>query len=693
MCRKKRIEDKLVKLHDDIAEGFIAQGGRSDDQIDYWDLYNCNLGAGQYYNGTSKMFVPIIHDAVNARATRFVNQIFPRGGRYVEVVSSDGEEPHGVTALLENYVRKAKLRTEVAPAMCVNGDIEGQYNLYVEWSTQARHVTWKEKKPIKIGGTEVPAELDDGVEEMVDDVILDDHPVVEVLSDADVLILPTTSNSVEDALNRGGSVTILRRWTKAQLQQMIDDEDVDEERGEALLTEMSKPESKQGEKFIAKKHADAAGIKAKGKLCQGYETWTKLKIGSERRLYRVLYGSDKLVLSAKLNPNWSDRCPLVSKAVKQVSGVVKGISQVAPCAQMQYFANDITNAGSDSAILAMFPIVMTDPLKNPRTNTMMVDLGAIWETSPNDTKIITFPELFKNSFEIVGACKNQIFQTLSVTPAMMPQGTGGKGKRNQAEIATEQQVDILTTADAVTVQEEGVWTPVLQRFAELDAQYRRDDITVKAYGHMGMRAAMETVPPLQLGNRYSFVWYGVEQARNAAQLQQQIALMNVVKGVPPQLLPGRRLNMVPVIEHAISTTFGPRIAPLVFEDLTKQHSMDPEEENNILDSGHWWPTSVADDDAKHMQVHMADVQERGDAMGNKRQHIAQHRMQQMMKAQQQAQQQGGLPGGPGGAGPGVAGTPKPGAQSGTQRGIKGPPGAIHQDRLPAAGAVGMPRKM
>ena len=56
---------------------------------------------------------------------------------------------------------------------------------------------------------------------------------------------------------------------------------------------------------------------------------------------------------------------------------------------------------------------------------------------------------------------------------MLPQSTGAKaGKRNQAEIALEQQVDILTTADAVTVLEESVFTEIIERFAELDAQFR-----------------------------------------------------------------------------------------------------------------------------------------------------------------------------------------------------------------------------
>ena len=700
-AKGEKLKTKLLELYQDIEKGFIDQAQRADDQIEYWEGYECKLGGGQSYSGNSQVYVPIIHNAVNARATRFVNQLFPKGGRYVEVVTHDGEEPHAITALLEHYVRKAKLRTEVAFPVCVNGDIEGQYNVYVSWSSVSRHVTWKEKTPLEVETVEL--EDDEEIEEMVKEIIEDAHPVVEVLPDSDVLILPVTCNSVSEALERGGSVTIIRRWTKAQIRQMIDDGEIDEDDGEALIEEMGSVEQQveQNRYNPAKQHADAAGIKAKGRVCLGYETWTKLKVDDgqregydEKRLCVVKYGSDKIVLSTTLNPYWSDRCPLISAPVKKVAGVAKGVSPVEPCMKMQYAANDAINEGMDSATYSLLPIIMTDPLKNPKTNTMILDLAAVWETSPNDTKFATFPQLYKEAFEIVGACQQQIFQTLSVNTAMIPQSKA-TGKQNQAQVAQEQQVDILTTSDAVTVLEEEVFTEILTRFAELDAQFRDDEITVKAYGYMGMRAEMEKIPPLQLGRRYSFIWFGVEQARNAAQIQQQIALLNVIKAIPPQMLQGRKLNMVPAVEHAISSAFGPRLAPLIFENIAKQFTYDPELENQILSEGNLWPVSPMDDDAKHMEVHQQAVQEGRDGSGTIKQHIAFHRMAQIVKAQAaMAQQQGGggLPGSPGGAGPGVAGTPRPGAQPAPPRQIKGPPGMIGAEQMPRAGAVVPPRR-
>lgn len=687
------LKEKLLKLYATVETGYVNQAQRSDDQMDYWDAYDCILGGYQAYSGNAQIFVPLIYNAVNARATRFVNQLFPKGGRYVEVVSSDGEEPHAMVALLEHYVRKAKLRTEVAPALCVNGDIEGQYNVYVGWSTKSRHVAWRETKPVEDETGGAIEGVGDEVEEIVEDVIPDDHPIVEVIPDSDVSILPATANSVEEALELGGSVTIIRRWTEAQLEQMKEDGDIVETEAEALLETMGQWNEKQGQTNPAKKHADAAGIIAKGKILQGYETWAKLDIDGEKRLCMIKFGGEKVILSAKLNPYWNDRCPLISVPVRKVAGVAKGKSPAEPCMKLQYAANDALNEGMDSATYALLPIIMTDPLKNPKTNTMILDLAAVWEVDPNSTKFAEFPQLYKAAFEIIPNLRAAVEQTLSVSPAMLPQSTGGRSKRNQAEIALEQQVEILSTADAVTVQEEGVWTPVLTRFAEYDAQFREDDITVRAFGHMGMRASMERVKPLQLGTRYNFLWYGVEQARNAAARQQQIALMNVLRGIPPQLLPGRKLNLVPAIDAIVSDVFSSRIAPYIFEDLSKQFSYDPAQENKLLVEGQNWPVSPMDDDAKHMQVHQQAVEETGDSTGAIRQHINWHRAAQVMKAMAAQMQQQGNPGTPGGAGPGIAGQPRMGAQPANPRQNKGPAGMISQDRMSAAGAPVPPRKM
>jgi hypothetical protein len=678
-----------------VAAGFEAQWDRGNDQCDYWDIFDCQLSGRQTYAGNSTIFLPIVHEAVNARVTRFVNQIFPRSGRNVDCISSD-EKPYDVLSLLEHYIRKAKLRTQVIPALMRNGDVEGQYNIYVGWDKTTRHVVYRSKPQIEVEGENID---DEEAEDVKDDDIVEEEievalPTVEVLADVDVLVLPHTANSVSEALARGGSATIIRRWSKARLEEAIDADEVDKEEGEALLEEMGKAfKAPSDGAEVNKKHVDAAGISGSGSGVELtiYETWSNLKVDGERRLCRVYYaGMDaERILSLRRCPYWNDRCPLLSAPLQKVSNVFKGQSMIKPCADLQYAANDTMNESMDSAAYALMPIVMTDPAKNPRVGSMVLNLAAIWETNPNDTKFAQFPQLWKDGFTIVSQIKTEIFQVLSVSPAGIAQSTGGKSKRNQAEIANEQQVDLLSTADVCTNLEDEILTPLLRWFVELDYQYRDTPLTVRQFGQMGLRAKMQEIPPIQVDKRYEFRWFGVESARNAQMLQQQIASMNVVRGIPPQQYQGYELNMVPVLSQLIENTFGPRLAPEIFKDMKAKLSIDAETENDFLIEGVTLPVHELDDDMEHMKTHI-QAMKAGDPTGSVREHLMYHRMQMNKKMQAQvAGMQGmqGAQGVPGGAGPGVAGTPKPGSQPQPPRGGQNPEGAVHHDRLQDAHAA------
>lgn len=682
LTSKSGVKKKLLDLYKDVEKGFEDQRDRADDTLDNWDLYNCKLGEKQFYAGTSKIFIPFVRDAVKARVTRFVNQIFPQSGRFVEVTTAEADPPQATQALIEGYVRKCKLRTQIMPALIRNGDVEGQYTVYASWQERERHVIQRVKVQPKTDG--LPNEAAEPVDDFEEEEIVDAYPDVEVISDVDLCVLPATVDSIEEALDVGGSVTVIRRWTKAKIKKLIEDGDIVKEAGEALLESMSQVRSDQ-KADTEKKNADAAGIKGRGKHALIYETWHCLKVEGFRLLCRIYYGGEDQVLGCKQNPFWNDRCPVISAPVEKVAGVFKGQAPVGPgVSDLQIFANDTINEGADSAHFSMMPIVMTDPLKNPRVDTLVLGLAALWECSPEDTKIVTFPELWRSALERAGAIKEQLFQTLGVNPAMVPQQTGGAKKRNQAEIANEQQVDILTTADMVTVIEESILTPLVQRFAEYDHQYRDEATTVRVYGEMGLRANMEEVEPIQLNNRFEFRWYGVEAARNAAQMQQQIAWVNVVKGMPPEAYPDYTLDIAPMIVQGTENVFGPRLAPLIFKRKTLV-SVDPMVENNMMEHGFRAEVHPADDDAEHIQEHML-VLMTGDPHGTIRDHIAKHQMQMQAKAAAQAMQQPSSGGKPGGG-------PRSGGQPTAPRQMKQPAGAIHPDQMSRAGAAPMPRKM
>jgi len=700
ISRRAGVRDQLKEIYAEVELGYTEQWERANEQMDYWDVYNCKLGPKQFYSGNAKIFVPIVHNAINARKTRFTNQIFPQSGRYVEVTSIDGTVPYSQVALLEHYVRKTKLRTKIMPALVRNGDVEGQYNVYVSWVKRTRHVTFK---------TKAEPELEDGIPnpaaEPVEDIEHEEFkqgfPSVELISDSDVLVLPQTVDDLEEAIAAGGSVTIIRRWTAGKIRQMIADKVIRKDDGEKLLQEM-RSVSKPGEINKNKKMVDAAGIKTEtggSTYAQVYETWTLLKVQGERRLCQVFFGGEDSILGARRNPNWSDRCPLLSSPVEKVAGSFKGISKVKPCADMQYAANDAVNEAWDSAAYALMPIVMTDPEKNPRVGSMILSLAAVWETSPKDTQFAKFPDMWKDGFALVGECKAEIGQTLSVSPAAITQGpapAAAKGSRpNQADVAREQQVDLLTTADAVTVIEEAILTPMLEMFIELDHQHRDETITIRQFGEMGVQAQMQEVEPVQFDTKYQFRWLGVESAKNAQAIQQQIAGMNVIRGIPPQQLNGYQVNLVPIITQLVENTFGPRLAPLIFVSPEKQMPVPAQQEDQLMAMGFEVPTHAMDDDQMHLQTHMQALQQlqaTGEGKNQKKfqahifEHIQQAQRKQMAAMQAQVPMMQGAPGVPGGMepgggpAPGVAGSPRIGAQPGSPR-TQGPPGMISQDSL------------
>jgi len=158
ISKQPSIRKQLLDIFDDVQKGFTDQNDRANDQMDYWDIYNCKLGSRQFYTGNSQIYVPIVYNAVDARVVRFANQIFPTNKRNIEVTSTDGTQPDAITALLENYVSLAKLRTVIIPSLIRSGDVEGQYNIYVSWEDHCRYTVRRTEKPDEVGGIPSPNE-------------------------------------------------------------------------------------------------------------------------------------------------------------------------------------------------------------------------------------------------------------------------------------------------------------------------------------------------------------------------------------------------------------------------------------------------------------------------------------------------------------------------------------------------------
>lgn len=704
-CRKH-----LDKVFDKLVNGFESQASRSDDLDKWWNCYNCELDDNQFYNGNATVYVPIIRDAVNARATRFVNQLFPASGRYIDCTSSDGSQPLEVIALANHHIGAAKLKTQVVKPLLRNGDIEGQYNLYVGWNEYHRQIVSRETHGVLVpeDGGYAEAEGDEIEDVRIEDV-KEGVPLFEVLHDSDVLILPATADSVEDALMCGGAVVIVRRWSKDDVQRMTDSGEIRRDETTDIDGEMLDAAgmgSSPGLSDIAKQLVKAVGIRTKGPHALVFETWTMLPLNDSgefakdgtKRLCRVWFGVNRQQLGAKRNPYWNDRCPLMSVPVEKVAGVSKGKSLIEALAPLQWEANDAANERADADHYGAMPIIMRKPGEG--NSPLVLNLAAIWDTDPNTTKFAEFPDLSQRARARVQDATTLIFQSLGVNPAMLPQQTGKPGtKRSQGEIALEQSVDLLTTAEAVSVVSEGILDPVAAWVIDLDHQFRDADLTVRAYGEMGVLAEMIDVPPIQNRKRYQFIWCGAEQAKlNVAMMQSGTQLINVARGMAQQLqAEGYQLRLGPILERAFVNVFGPQTGSQVLVDQRRQLTVQPELENEMLQNGFAVPVHVLDDDAAHIQAHVPLLQQTSDPHGNIRVHVQEHLKQQGLKnaamAQQQLKARAGAQGVPGGGGPGVAGTPRPGAMPAQQRPAQQPPGARHADQMPAAGVVQMPRKV
>lgn len=682
----KYIQKQLGDIYAAVERGYEDKAEQNNIIDECWDIYNCELNENQVYTGSSQVYVPIVRDAITARETRFINMLFPSTGRYVDIVADDGHVPHDLIALMDDYVRQAKIRQLVAPGLIRSGDISGQYALYPEWVTKTRHVTNKAKVSEVTAGDGVPVEGSPEYDDIEHEEITEGRPNVMVLDSRDFVMLPATVDNPEDA----EIVSITLRFTRSKIKRWVKDKMFEKAAADELLDNMKMGQRKQPN--TGKKAVEAAGIKIDSKgntTAMIQQVWCKLKIKGEERLMVTHFAGPELILGCKRNPYWCDRVPLITQPVEKNPNSIWGKSQVEPVAKLQYQANDYANMGFDSGMYAMLPIVMTDPEKNPRAGSMVLAMASVWLTDPNSTKFATFPAVYKDAFTIIGACKDQIFQSLGVNPAMIPHGNAGK-KPSQAQIAQEQQVALESSADNTALIQEGIFSQMVEWFYELDYQYRDEAITVRKYGELGLQATMDQVEPIQVRQRLNFKWYGTEGFKAAQQTQQQISWLNVLKGLPPEVLNGRKLDLGPALEVINGSILGPRLGPRVLIDQRHQLTMTPERENELLE--HDFPVQVhdMDDDQAHIQSHFEHFQilmkmppemlEGNNVARLARGHILEHIQQVKKKAMMAMGAQPGQTGAPG--------QPKPGGQAQPPTGAQNPPGAVSPDNMPTA----MPRR-
>ena len=677
------IYNDCVGKYADIEKAYKNREEADEAITEYWHIYNAEPDDNQAYQGNSKCYVPVVRDAITARAKRSLKQLFPNKYQHVDAVGSDNQKPYDQLSLLEHYIRSTKLKS-VVRSMLVAGDVTGQWNLYVDWLRDVRSVTnMIRKNPAMQTADGAEVELldqDDEVEELVDDEVIEEGPVITDFATEDMIVIPPTVNNIEKA-----DITAIKlRMSKAQVKRMVDD-------GIFVLPEDSEigdwvASHKGREKRVPeKKRTSEAGIKTEGTLKYAliYEAHMMLEFEEGKKsLAYVYYSGENEVVGIIKAPQWGQKRPIISAPVERISGSFNGMSKIEAVKWLQWNLNDFFNMGQDSAMYSLLPIVMTDPEKNPNYAMMVFGLAAVWPVDPNSTHFQSFPQLWKDSIQMCQSIKAQIHESLDVNEMMM--GRAPSGRKNNAAVGAQMQESSVSIVDHAERFEEEILNPLMERFFEYDSQFRDKELTTITMGEIGAEAMIKQIPVQQWGQRYFFQWTGTDFVMNMQRMQQQIATMNVLRGIPPQQMNGRKLDITPVLEILVQNVFGNELTNRILIDERNKFSISPEIEDEMMVNLIAVDTHEADDDAMHLQQHQLAAQISGDPAGIFRGHMQKHienlqRKRQMAMGAQQAPQ--GMPGVPGGAGPGVAGAPRMGAQPQMPRPGQNPPGAIPQDAM------------
>lgn len=691
------IQKAAANLGEKIQTCYDNKQEQVDNCEEYWNIYNAKPDENQQYAGNNQCYIPAVRDALAARTKRILAQLFPVNHKHVDVTGPTPDTPYAQLALTEHYIRQTQLK-RVIREMLIAGDVTGQWSLYVDWTKSYRTIKEVIRRPPILEDTELGVEVgrmpealtddEDFDEELEEKEIITEGPDVCVVAVEDVAVYPPTVSRSRDAI--ATSVKLRLSWDaiKRMMEEGVfvekEGEDIDD-----LMANFSNPDGGREKRVPPKQRTHDAGIRTEGtyKYLLVYEICADLKLDGKRKESCLIYYAGRgRVLGVIRNPRWNGHAPLLSAPIEPLAGSFFGISKIESVKYLQWNLNDFWNMGMDSAQYALLPIVMTDPLKQPNYQSMVMGLAAVWLADPNSTQFQTFPQIWKDAVMLCSGIKSQIWESLDVNDAMM--GKTSPGRKNNLAIGQQQQEQQTNIQDHAKNCEELILNPLMEEFADLDRQYRTESLTIETMGDVGTRAKVMQIEPQQFGITYFYRWAGTAFQMNMQRLQQMIAWVNVLRGMDPGMLNGRKLDITPLLEFGTEQMFGPEVAPRILVDERNLFVIDPETENIMMHNAIMAPIHQMDDDVLHLQSHNAAAVQTGDPNGMIRTHIAQH-VAQLQAKQSQAQPGGpmgapGVPGGqqpPGGPAPGVAGTPRIGAQPSVPR-PQGPPGMINADAMP-----------
>ena len=683
---KSKVYKTCQKFYKTIRKAFENRQEADTAISEYWNIYNAIPDGNQKYNGNDTCYIPAVRDCIRARAKRALRQNFPTKYKHVDAIGTDGVRPTAQLSLLEHYIRSTKLKS-ICRSGYIAGDVTGQWNFYIDWMTDVRDVSGMLKRNPIIEELDGAIDIESEEEIIEEKTIVEQGPTVTDFATEDMVVIPPTCNDIEKAR----IVAQKLRLSEDQIEDMIDDGIFILPDGIEDIGEWMESKKTREEKNPEKARVGDAGIQTEGtnKFALIFEVTARIDFGDGKKSLAYIYfaGEDEIIGIIKA-PQWGQKRPQISAPVDRLAGSFHGQSPVEAVKWMQWSLNDTFNMGQDSAMYSNMPITMIDPEKNPNWQSLVIGLASVWPVDPNTTKFATFPPVWKEAVQNAQIIEQRIQQSMDVNPMMMGQMPAGRKNANQA--GAQQQESSVPILDLAERFEEEILNPILERFFEYDCQFRDEEITILTMGEIGVRAQMQKIEPNQWENRYFFNWVGTEYVQNMQRMQQQISTMNVLRGIPPQQLNGRKLDIAPILEILTDNVFGSELSGRILIDDRNKFTIPAETENEMMINGIPAEIHEYDDDVEHVKAHHEAAQKAGDPAGLIRNHMQAH-MQSLQKKRQMAmaaqQPQGGQPGIPGGNMPGVAGSPRPGAQPAPPKAAQQPAGTIHPDQM----AGGIPR--
>jgi len=353
---------------------------------------------------------------------------------------------------------------------------------------------------------EMPQEVEEGDEELVDDEIITEGPDIVPFATEDLAVYPATADSTEKA-----TATCIRlRMSQDAIEQMVDEGVFVGVDAEELIETLAKPDKGKEKRSPPKERTNDAGIRTEGayKYALIYEMHCNLPLdgkGKKQPAY-VYFAGPTEIIGIIRNPAWSGRRPIISAPIEKITGSFFGISKVDPVKYMQWNLIDFFNMGQDSAQYGLLPVILTDPLQNPNWAAMVMGMAAIWPVDPMKTKALEFPQLWKDSAAMCQMLQGLIRESMDVNDSMMGKAPAGRKNASQmAAMSADQQISITDHAEQY---EETMLNPLLERIFELDQQFRTESLTVITKGEIGVRARLTQIEPKNFGERFNFWWSG-----------------------------------------------------------------------------------------------------------------------------------------------------------------------------------------